>query len=445
MFRDTVLPAPAFSPLSRRAVMRGGAAALAGGVLAGPLLAQKAQDWPKVARFVSDAVRQRKVAGMVAALGWQQRAPDYITAGTRSFGGRDVVGADTLWRIYSMTKPITGIAAVMCIEDGKLALDQPLHEILPAFRNLWVQKTYDGPVSRDNLEELKRPITIRHLLTHTAGLGYTIVQQGPIRAAYIARDLSPAVLSRLQLANEVFGPPPRYDLATFADKLAEVPLVEQPGTRWRYSVSMDLLGRVIEVISGQRFDTFLKRRIFDPCGMTSTFFQVPGSEAHRLAANYFILGGMPLPLDPPDASVFLDKPPFPFGGSGLVSSARDFDRFLQMLAGRGAIGGEQVMSEASVALATSDLFPDTLAPGGGFRGDEFGFGAGGLVGRGEAAGTYGWFGAAGTSGLVNTRLALRTTLMTQYMPAEAYPYQEEFPRLAFADALAQMAARRVAA
>jgi CubicO group peptidase (beta-lactamase class C family) len=435
--------------LSRRAALRGGAMLGAGAAFAGlPFSsfafgqsADAASRWPGVAQFVRAFVDERKVSGMVAALGWGDDAADYIAAGNRTFGGNSPVGPDSLFRIYSMTKPITGMATMMCIDDGLIGLDQPLHEILPAFRAMRVQKIYDGPITADNLEPAARAITIRHLLTHTSGLGYSIIQQGPLKAAYEARGLIPGAISRMDLAQTIFGGQATHSLADFADGLAEMPLVYQPGTRWSYSVGLDLLGRVIEVASGQTFDAFLQSRIFDPLGMASTGFRVAQADAGRLTANYFLLGGVPVPVDLPASSVFLDEPAFPFGGAGLVSSARDYDRFLEMLAGWGAFDGRQVMSEAAVRLGTSDLFPDTLVAGGGFSNGqrEFGFGAGGLVGRGEAAGLYGWFGAAGTVGLVNTTYGLRHNLMTQYMPAQNYDVQSRFPLVVAQDAMQALA------
>jgi CubicO group peptidase (beta-lactamase class C family) len=283
-----------------------------------------------------------------------------------------------------------------------------------------------------------RPITIRHLLTHTAGLGYTIVQQGPIMEEYRRHGLNPVTVSRLPTLPGLTGPRAR-SLDDFANRLGAMPLVHQPGTRWSYSVSLDLIGRVIEVVAGQPFDAFLQERVLDPCGMTSTFFTVPMSERARFSTNYFDLLGVPLPIDTAANSLFYEPPPFPFGGAGLVSSARDYDRFLQMLAGYGMLEGRRVMSEAAVRLATSNLLPDTLAPGGAFR-EGFGFGAGGLVGQGEADGLFGWFGAASTAGLVNMRTGLRHTLMTQLVGAGVEALQERFPR-----AVAQDAAARVPA
>ena len=433
--------------ISRRTMLRGSAMLGAGAFastmpFASPAYASAAAEarWPGVTNFVKAFVDEGKVAGMVATLGLGQGEAETIAAGARTFGDAGAVGPDTLYRIYSMTKPITGLATVMCIDDGLISLDQPLADILPGFANMQVQREYDGPITRSNLEPARRLITIRHLLTHTAGLGYSIVQGGPIARAYRENGLVPGQISNLPIAQEVFGGAPASSLAEFADGLAEMPLVLQPGTRWSYSVSLDLLGRVIEVVTGKSFDAFLQDRILTPCGMTSTGFRVKREDVSRFTGNYFILGGLPVPIDLPGSSVYLDEPAFPFGGAGLVSTPRDYDRFLRMLAGWGEIDGVRVASEPAVRLATSNLFPDTLAADGGFatNGRQFGFGAGGLVGTGDAEGLFGWFGAAGTVGLVNLNWGLRHNLMTQYMPAETYEAQAEFPLLVAQDAARMM-------
>ncbi len=431
-------PSPLAQQISRRSLLRGAATAAAGLGLAGyapAAFAQRgAERWPAVARLVDEYVGTERVANMVVALGYNQNPPEFIARGTLAFDSAVRVGPDTLYRIYSMTKPVTGVAAVMLIEEGRLGLDQPVAEILPAFANMQVQKVYDGAITPDNLEPAARPITVRHLLTHTAGLGYTIIQKGPLQQAYLRRGIIPVSVSRLPMIPG-FGGVPAPTLAAFADRLAELPLTRQPGTRWSYSVGLDLLGRVIEVVADQPFDTFLQQRIFEPCGMDSTYFTVPASERARLATNYFALAGVPLPIDTGASSIFLDPPAFPFGGAGLVSSARDYDRFLMMLAGYGKIDGRRVMSEEAVRLATSDLLPETLAPGGGFR-EGFGFGAGGLVGKGASEGLYGWFGAASTAGLVNMRAGLRQTLMTQLVGPNAEALQQRFPVVVAEDAAA---------
>ena len=421
--------------VSRRALLRGslllgGAAALGGVPFARSALAQ-GPTWPSVRAAVNSYVAEGKVANMVALLGWGQREADVIAKGVLTFGRTQAAGPDTLYRIYSMTKPITGMAAMILIDEGKLDLDQPIADLIPAYANVQVQKTYDGGVGPGDLEPLARPITVRHLLTHTAGLGYGIVQKGPIKALYEEKGLIPGQVSRVPIPGLGRGAPVE-GLDTFAEALATVPLVAQPGTRWAYSVSLDLLGRVIELASGQEFATFLNERIFAPCGMTSTWFRVPESEIGRLTTNYGILGGVPLPIDPAATSIYLDEPAFPFGGAGLVSSPRDYDRFLQMLVGYGTIDGRRVMSEAAVRLGTSNLLPAEVTTEGTFAAGA-GFGAGGRV-QGSA---YGWGGAAGTAAFADPVRGLRGSLFTQYMPAEAYPIQRTFSELVLKDIAAQ--------
>lgn len=431
--------------LSRRDFARTTALAALGAAMPSFAFAQSAdpaRNWPGVARLIESYVGPGKVANMVTAMGLGMADADVLAQGNTSFTSGIAVDQDTLYRIYSMTKPITGMATMQCIEEGWLELDQPIADVIPGFANMQVQKVYDGAITADNLEPAIRPITVRQCLTHTAGLGYGIVQQGPLAQLYMDRGLVPGSVTRLQNV-PAFRGTPVGSLREFAERLAEAPLVYQPGTKWSYSVGLDLLGRVIEVVSGQPFDRFLKERIFDPLGMTSTFFQVPRSQMHRLTANYYLLGDTLLPIDLPESSIYLDEPPFPFGGAGLVSSARDYDRFLMMLANRGTLDGITVLEEDSVDLATSDLFPDTVPPEGRFQFGTrtFGYGAGGLVGTGDATGLFGWFGAAGTCGLVNLPMGLRHTLMTQYMPAPHYTLQNEFPVVVAADA-ANLSANR---
>lgn len=423
--------------ISRRSLLRGGACLSAAGLLAqvpfSRALANSAAMWPGVAATVEDYVARGKVANMIATFGWGQQAPTAIARGTLELGGSAQADMDSLYRIYSMTKPVTGIATMMLIDDGKLGLDQPLAEVLPAFADMQVQKQYDGAITPDNLEPAIRPITIRQLLTHTAGLGYGIVQRGPIARAYENAGLIPGQVSRIPIPGLSRGTPVR-SLELFADGLAKMPLVLQPGTKWSYSVSLDLLGRVIEVIEDKPFDSVLKERIFDPCGMDSTYFQVPESEIDRFTTNYGILAGTPLPMDPAESSIYLDTPPFPMGGAGLVSSPRDYDRFLAMLLGYGMIDGKRVMGEAAVRVGTGNLLPATATTAGTWVAGE-GFGAGGRV----TDDAYGWGGAAGTAAFVKFGGGgLRAQLFTQYMPSEAYSIQREFPELVAKD-LAAMA------
>jgi CubicO group peptidase (beta-lactamase class C family) len=434
-FRDFETP-----QMSRRSLLRSGgwlgAGAMLGALPLRAALAQGPASWPSVAKLIEGYTGTGKLANVVAALGWGQREPEVIARGNLALGVDAPAGLDSLYRIYSMTKPVTGMAAMILIDDGKLGLDQPLAEVLPKFANVQVQKTYDGSLT--DLVPAERPITIRHLLTHTAGIGYGIIQKGAIKTAYEDAGLIAGQVTKIPALAAMFGRGTAVrSLAAFADGLAGLPLVAQPGTRWLYSMSLDLLGRVIEVASGQSFDAFLKQRIFDPAGMTSTFFQVPASELGRLTTNYGILKGSLVPIDPANLSVYSDAPAFPFGGAGLVSSARDYDRFLRMLLGYGKIDGKRVMSEPAVRVGTSNLLPESVDTKGTFAAGS-GFGAGGRVGLGAQAGTYGWGGAAGTVGFVDMKRGLRATMMTQYMPSDTYPLTEEFTKAVLAD-LAAMA------
>jgi CubicO group peptidase (beta-lactamase class C family) len=385
--------------------------------------------YPAVTAFVDGYVTKREVPGMLAALGFGQAKATIIARGTEGFNDRDPENIDTLFRVYSMTKPVTGMAAMMLIDAGKMSLDQPLSDILPKFARMQVQVTPDGSIT--DLRPAKTAITLRMLLTHSAGLGYSIIQKGPIKAAYEAAGVIPGQVSKVPIPGLERGKPVG-SLALFADRLAELPLVYEPATQWSYSVALDLMGRVIEVVSGKPFDVFLQERMFDRLGMTSSFFEVPAKDIHRLSTNYAIVAGTPIPIDPGEASIFAEKPPFPMGGAGLVTSPRDYDRFLRMIANYGVIDGKRIMTESAVRTGTSNLLPAGVATKGTFA-NGAGFGAGGRVGLGDAAGTYGWGGAAGTVALVHLKYGLRASLFTQYMPSDAYPVHAEFPMAVMAD------------
>ena len=420
--------------LTRRHWLGGAVALGAGAALpAFPLHAQPRVEWNNVARLVQSYVDSRKVSGMVATLGFGDGPLTAIRAGVDSFTAPRLSGLDSIYRIYSMTKPITGMATVALIDEGRLGLDQPLHEILPAFRTMQVQKVYDGPITPDNLEPAVRPITIRQLLTHTSGRGYGIVQSGPIAAAVRERGVVPGLVTRLQ-ALPVFRGNAVKGLDVFADRVAELPLVYQPGTKWSYSIAFEILGRVIEVVSGEPFDRFLQERFFDPLGMGDTHFHVPRAKAERMTTSYFLYNGTLLPIDLGTDSIYFDPPPLPFGGSGLASTPEDYDRFLAMLLNDGLFEGRRVMSESAVRLGTAtNLLPDTVEPANAYEDGLWDYGAGGRVGKGADAGVYGWAGAAGTIGFIHRGLGLRAGLYTQYMPSMAYPLIDEFPAAIRAD------------
>jgi CubicO group peptidase (beta-lactamase class C family) len=401
--------------------------------LASPSTRRNNLGWDKVQELFDAYVADKKLPGTVAAVARGTDDASFLVAGTIARDDLRAMDADSLFRIYSMTKPVTGMATMILIEEGKLKLDQNVADILPAFSNPQVMI---DPAKSLDARPAKAPITIRNLLTHTAGLGYNIVTKGPLLDEYNRLGLTPGQISRKPLPGfkPVVTAP---SLTEFADRLAALPLIADPGTKWSYSVSLDLLGRVIEVVSGMPFDMFLKTRLFEPLGMTSTFFQVPASEAPRLTTNYGVSPFGKFPIDPGKDSIYLDKPPFPFGGAGLVSSARDFDRFLLMLAGLGAVGRTRLMTTETAKLAMSNLLTSgidtskTLLKG-------QGFGAGGRVTisatdpLGASVGTYGWGGAAATVAWVDPTRSIRAGGYAQYMPDEALPFRTDFGKAVYA-------------
>ncbi|MBY0519263.1 MAG: beta-lactamase family protein [Sphingomonas sp.] len=398
----------------------------------------------KTTALIESYPATKKTPGIVAAVGHGDAEPVIIAAGTLATEPTAAkADADSLWRVYSMTKPITAIAAMQLVEAGKIRLDQPISDFIPAFKNMTV--LVDGTKDLTAVPA-KTPITIRHLMTHTAGLGYTIVTKGPLLKAYEAAGITPFTANAAIEQQMRVGRP--KTLEEFANKVATLPLIAEPGTKWSYSIGLDVLGRVIEVASGMPFDTYLKTRLFEPLKMNSTFFTVPAADASRLATGYTWLGENMIPLDPAATSVFLQPPSFPYGGAGLVMSTRDYDRFLHMLQNGGTLDGVRVLKPQTVALATSNLlpagvvYPGAVANTGGAAGPSQGFGAGGSVylvdlPGGPGKGTYGWGGAAGTIAWVDPVHKLRATAMVNYIPSEKWPLRPDFTKALYADLAGQ--------
>lgn len=416
--------------LNRRHFM--GASALTAGLAGAPAFAKmpltpKAAAWSPVTAAMQGFVDKKYVPGAAAAIGRGTAEADFLFSGALAFDNPAAVTADSLFRCYSMTKPITGMAAMMLIEEGKLKLDQNIADFIPGFAKPMVMI---DPAKSLEARPSRAPITVRNLLTHTAGLGYTIVTKGPLFDAYVKLGITPASASRKPLPGQP-NVPTAPSLAEFADRLATLPLIADPGTKWSYSVGLDLLGRVIELASGQAFDAFLQQRIFTPLGMTSSWFQVPESEMKRLTTNYFQAPFGAFPIDPGNDSVYFDKPAFPFGGAGLVSSPRDYDRFLNMLMGEGAIGSTRIMKRETAQLAMSNLVhPETKMES--FVAGQ-GFGAGGRVfikpgDSGEGIGTFGWGGAASTIGWVDRTKGIRASGWSQIMTMGDQPFVDGFKK-----------------
>lgn len=417
--------------LNRRSFLQtllgAGATALFGGLACSHM--PPLQAWVGRARLdetLRRYVESGTLPGVAGSIGVGTAPARFLTAGVIARESNVAVDSDSIFRIMSMSKPITGMAVMMLIEEGAIDLDQRLADFIPGFARA---RVLTDPARGMESRAARTPITIRHLLTHTSGLAYFSRIDGPLRDAYIRNGLLPVRTGGRSLPDvPSFSYAP--NLTEFANRLAALPLVAEPGTRWVYSMSPDLLGRVIEVASGLSFETFLETRIFAPLGMTSTVFTVPESEAHRLTSLYSIREGRAdVLVDAGPTSICLEPPPFPFGGSGLLSSPRDYDRFLRMLAGEGAIGDVRIMRRSTARLAMSNLLPPGVDMGEAIVSSE-GFGALGSVALrrqrdGKGPGTYGWSGGAGTTAFVDPSRGLRVAGYAQYIPARELGFRDD--------------------
>jgi CubicO group peptidase (beta-lactamase class C family) len=359
-----------------------------------------------------------------------------------SYGLRDIeaglpVETDTLWRIYSMTKPIISVAAMMLYEEGAFELTDPVSKFIPAFADI---RVYGGGSDlRPVTVPVTEPVRIWHLLTHTAGLTYGFHRVHSVDARY--RD-----------AGFEWGTPHGMDLAQCCEAWADQPLLFQPGTEWNYSVATDVLGRVIEVASGQALDEFLDSRIFGPLGMTDTSFWVGEADAGRLAALYT---PVPAPRGPAarlDAmgKVARARPRMLSGGGGLISTAADYHRFTQILLDRpGSPGGEldgvRLLGPLTLAYMILNHLPGSVdletfgrplfaeAP---FRGVGFGLGFAVVIDAAAqktlgSVGEFSWGGAASTAFWVDPAEELTACFFTQLLPSSAHPIRSQLRQLVY--------------
>jgi len=337
---------------------------------------------------------------------------------------------DTIFRIYSMTKPITSTAFMMLVEEGKVALDEPVHRYIPEWKNLGVFQagTYPAFLTKPP----SRPMQIVDLLRHTSGLTYGFQQRSNVDAAYRERKLGEVEKSGT--------------LQSMIDDLAKMPLEFSPGEAWNYSVATDVIGYLVGKISGKPLEQFLRERIFDPLGMTDTDFYVPAAKAKRLAACYSADGkdGMTLQDDPAE-SAFLSPPSFISGGGGLCSTAADYLTFCRALLNRGELGGVRLIAPKTLALMTANHLPGGLDLPGMSRSlfseatySGMGFGLGFAVTMTPSqmlipgsAGEYNWGGAATTSFFIAPAEEMIMIFMTQVLPSSAYPMRRELRTLVY--------------
>jgi CubicO group peptidase (beta-lactamase class C family) len=338
---------------------------------------------------------------------------------------------DTIFRIYSMTKPITSVAFMMLVEEGRVALDEPVHKYIPEWKNLGVFQAGTAPAFLTRPPS--RPMQIVDLLRHTSGLTYGFQQRSNVDAAYREQKIG-----ELEKAGT---------LQSMIDGLAKTPLEFSPGEAWNYSVSTDVIGYLIGKISGKPFEQFLKERIFDPLGMNDTDFYVPADKARRLAACYAAdgKGGMKLQDDPTNSS-FLSPPSFISGGGGLCSTAADYLTFCRALLNGGELGGIRLIGPKTLALMTSNHLPGgrdlpemsrSLFSEATYNG--IGFGLGFSVTMNPAttlipgsAGEYSWGGAATTSFWIDPAEELIAVFMTQLTPSSTYPVRRELRTMVYA-------------
>ncbi|MFD3496698.1 serine hydrolase domain-containing protein [Streptomyces sp. NPDC058678] len=368
------------------------------------------------------------------------RLPGYLVAVSRggrvahltAHGHRDIaaglpVEADTLWRIYSMTKPVTAVAALILVEEGRLSLDDPVDRYLPAFAEprVYVSGSGADTVTRP----ADGPIRVRHLMTHTSGLTFAFYHTHPVDALYREAGLESSVV-------------PGTTLAQTTDVYASLPLQFEPGTQWNYSVASNVLGRVVEVVSGQPLDTFFAERIFGPLGMTDAGFRVTDEQAHRLSELYGDADGGG--IEPIPGLPLRGRPRFLSGSGGMVASARDIHRFMELLRRRGELDGTRLLAPQTVDLMTSNHLQggaDLRAFGSRPAHDEpgndgVGFGLSVSVvidpARTQAPsgmGTYGWSGVATTTFWVDPSRDLSVQFMTQVRPRSSHTIFPDLKRL----------------
>jgi CubicO group peptidase (beta-lactamase class C family) len=384
----------------------------------------------RIDRHFATYVDGGRLPGWLIAVSRGGRVAHLSTYGHRDVDSGAAIERDTLFRIYSMTKPITSVAALMLYEEGAFELKDPVHRFIPAFEGVRVYRS--GSAVNPVTEPAAEPVRIWHLLTHTSGLTYGFHHVHPVDAMYRAKGFE-------------WASPKGMDLAACCEQWARLPLVFQPGTEWNYGVSTDVLGRVVEVASGMTLDDFFRTRIFDRLGMKETMWWVPESDADRLATLY---------LPGPDrravdggafGAAALHPPFFLSGGGGLVSTAADYHRFAQMLLRRGELNGERLLGSRTVDYMAQNhlpghvdletfgrpLFAETTF-------DGVGFGLGVSVVEDPAknkvlssAGEFGWGGAASTAFWVDPVEDITVLFLTQLLPSTTHPIRSQLKQLVY--------------
>ncbi len=383
----------------------------------------------RVGAYFRGYVEDGRLPGWLIVIGRAGKVAYLEAAGRRDETGQPI-GPDTLLEIYSMTKPVTAVAALICYEEGLFELTDPVSNFVPSFSKVRVYTS--GAGSSLATEPAREPIRIWHLLTHTAGLTYSFTGNNPAVTALLA---------------EAERTVPRgADLSAWCDAWATVPLLFEPGSCWNYSVASDVLGRVVEVASGKRLDTFFTERILQPLGMADTTFRGRGADPERVAALYSRDALTSAFVANRATGRYASGLPYLSGGGGLVSSAADYWRFMEMLRHRGEYEGARLLAPRTVDFMTSNhlpgnadrasfgipLFPDKPPE----AGEGYGLGVGVTIDPVAAkalggAGSYGWAGAANTYFRVDPKEELTMMFLTQFFPFAAYPIEPRLKQLVY--------------
>ena len=368
----------------------------------------------KINLFMQNYVAAKKLPGMIAMIARHNNLAYLGKFGNMS--PAKPMQLNAIFRIASMTKPITSVAIMILYDDGKLDINDPVEKYIPEFKNLQVLSSIDqGGL---HLEAVKKPMTIRQLLMHTSGLA-SGGDDTPVDSMYRAAGLSSGTLKDMTA------------------KLAKIPLLYQPGTTWNYGRSFDVLAYIVEIVSGMPFDEFIYKRIFKPLKMDDTGFYVPANKIDRVASVYS-------PADSGNIEVIQDsvvnnvwvKPKFLSGNGGLLSTANDYMIFCQMLLNKGTYKGVRILKSTTVDLLTSDHITNEVMPeddffGGLLSGMGFGFGVAvcnrqNASGSNKNIGSYWWSGSANTYFYIDPKADLILILMTQFVPNYYYPIFDEF-------------------
>ncbi len=347
-------------------------------------------------------VDKGQVSGFLTVVARHGKIVHFETIGMRDVEGSKPVEPDTIFRIYSMSKPITSVAVMMLYEEGHFQLTTPVSQFIPEFENM---KVYNE--DQTEVLDAKKKITIKHLLMHTAGLTYGWGNK-PVDALYREAKIRE----------------PGSTLVDMVEKLSKIPLVHEPGEKWTYSVSTDVLGYFVEVVSGMPFEEFLQTRIFSPLGMVDTAFSVPSEKVDRFAALYRPTKENGLERTRRPALEVDEYTFFPSGGGGLVSTAADYMRFSQMLLNGGELDGVRILGKKTVELMR---YPH--------HNNRFGLGFRIITDENppntlESVGSFSWSGAAATTFWIDPHEEVVAVLMTQLLN-NRYPFQQQFKVLTY--------------